>query len=154
MIAMEPYRLLSYPAEEILEVIYSTYPNRPTSSTIVILKFIFMSNFNFLLLDRISSTPSVFTSDEYRAWLSRVPASLLPRSSSTLSRTGTTGLSSISRTPSTSAIYERIRAGREAITQQRAQRFTFSAENLSLLDRHREVRIIFFFCCIFIYLNL
>ncbi|KAL0276802.1 UNVERIFIED_CONTAM: hypothetical protein PYX00_004294 [Menopon gallinae] len=85
--------------------------------------------------DRISSTPSVFTSDEYRAWLSRVPSSLLPRSSSTLSRTGT---QSISRTPSTSAIYERIRAGREAITQQRAQRFTFSAENLSLLDRHRE----------------
>ncbi|KAK6639819.1 hypothetical protein RUM43_008094 [Polyplax serrata] len=88
--------------------------------------------------DRISSTPSVFTSDEYRAWLSRVPTSMLPRSSSTLSRTGIHGLSSMSRTPSTSAIYERIRAGREAITQQRAQRFTFSAENLSLLDRHRE----------------
>lgn len=51
------------------------------------------------------------------------------------------GLSGISRTPSTSAIYERIRAGRDAIAQQRGQRFTFSAENINLLDRNLEVRL-------------
>ncbi|XP_018910340.1 rho GTPase-activating protein 100F isoform X3 [Bemisia tabaci] len=57
---------------------------------------------------RLSSTPSVFTSDEYRAWLSR--------------------------TPSTSAIYDRLRAG-----QQKAQRFTFSAENLPERTRQSEL---------------
>lgn len=53
---------------------------------------------------RIPSLPNVFTSDEYRAWLSR--------------------------TPSTSAIYEQIRASRDVLNQQRAARFTFSAENI------------------------
>lgn len=57
----------------------------------------------------------MFTADEYRAWLTR--------------------------TPSTSAIYERIRANRDAaLAHQRASRLTFSAENLNLLDRAREVR--------------
>ncbi|KAJ9593183.1 hypothetical protein L9F63_015280, partial [Diploptera punctata] len=59
---------------------------------------------------RIPSSPSVFTADEYRAWLQR--------------------------TPSTSAIYERIRASRDVLQAQRAARFTYSAENL--LDRSRE----------------
>lgn len=64
---------------------------------------------------RLPSSPSVFTADEYRAWLQR--------------------------TPSTSAIYERIRANRDAaLAHQRASRLTFSAENLNLLDRAREVR--------------
>ncbi|XP_068898136.1 rho GTPase-activating protein 100F isoform X3 [Tenebrio molitor] len=53
---------------------------------------------------RIPSSPSVFTSDEYRQWLSR--------------------------TPSTSAIYEQIRASRDVLNQQRAARFTYSAENI------------------------
>ncbi|XP_033185428.1 rho GTPase-activating protein 100F isoform X5 [Bombus vosnesenskii] len=48
---------------------------------------------------RIPSSPSVFTSDEYRAWLSR--------------------------TPSTSALYEQIRA-----TTTRPPRYTYSAENI------------------------
>ncbi|XP_025158813.1 rho GTPase-activating protein 100F isoform X4 [Harpegnathos saltator] len=48
---------------------------------------------------RIPSSPSVFTSDEYRAWLSR--------------------------TPSTSALYEQIRA-----TTSRPPRYTYSAENI------------------------
>lgn len=62
---------------------------------------------------RLPSSPSVFTADEYRAWLQR--------------------------TPSTSAIYERIRANRDAaLAHQRASRLTFSAENLNLLDRARE----------------
>lgn len=67
------------------------------------------------VLGRIPSSPSVFTADEYRAWLSRAP--------------------------STSAIYERIRAGRDgALRQQKAaQRFTFSAENLP--ERTRQVNI-------------
>ncbi|KAF5284035.1 hypothetical protein FQR65_LT13617, partial [Abscondita terminalis] len=53
---------------------------------------------------RIPSSTSVFTSDEYRQWLSR--------------------------TPSTSAIYEQIRASRDVLNQQRAARFTYSAENI------------------------
>ncbi|XP_018575809.1 rho GTPase-activating protein 100F [Anoplophora glabripennis] len=53
---------------------------------------------------RIPSSPSVFSSDEYRQWLSR--------------------------TPSTSAIYEQIRASRDVLNQQRAARFTYSAENI------------------------
>ncbi|XP_060529396.1 rho GTPase-activating protein 100F isoform X2 [Cylas formicarius] len=36
----------------------------------------------------------------------------------------------LSRTPSTSAIYEQIRASRDVLNQQRAARFTFSAENI------------------------
>lgn len=63
---------------------------------------------------RIPSSPSVFTADEYRAWLSR--------------------------TPSTSAIYDRIRAGKDGMLRQQkaAQRFTFSAENLP--ERTRQVK--------------
>ncbi|XP_023245907.1 rho GTPase-activating protein 100F [Copidosoma floridanum] len=48
---------------------------------------------------RIPSSPSIFTSDEYRAWLSR--------------------------TPSTSALYEQIRS-----TANRPPRYTYSAENI------------------------
>ncbi|RZF36635.1 hypothetical protein LSTR_LSTR007338, partial [Laodelphax striatellus] len=67
---------------------------------------------------RIPSSPSVFTADEYRAWLSRAP--------------------------STSAIYDRIRAASNAssagtIKGQRAQRFTFSAENLPERTRQSEL---------------
>ncbi|KAG8287445.1 activation of GTPase activity protein, partial [Homalodisca vitripennis] len=53
--------------------------------------------------------------DEYRAWLSRAP--------------------------STSAIYERIRAGRDGMLRQQkaAQRFTFSAENLPERTRQSEL---------------
>lgn len=55
-----------------------------------------------IYIGRIPSSPSttgVFTSDEYRAWLSR--------------------------TPSTSALYEQIRA-----TTSRPPRYTYSAENI------------------------
>jgi len=45
-----------------------------------------------------------FTSAEYKAWMQRAP--------------------------STSAIYERLRQGREAIEAHRAAKLTFSAENL------------------------
>ncbi|XP_065174201.1 rho GTPase-activating protein 100F isoform X3 [Atheta coriaria] len=48
--------------------------------------------------------PSLRQRDEYRQWLSR--------------------------TPSTSAIYEQIRASRDVLNQQRAARFTYSAENI------------------------
>ncbi|KAK8729606.1 hypothetical protein OTU49_008561, partial [Cherax quadricarinatus] len=55
---------------------------------------------------RLPSSPSIFTSDEYRVWLSRAP--------------------------STSAIYERIRQSHETIRSQRGGlRFTYSAENLT-----------------------
>ncbi|KAF4517178.1 hypothetical protein B566_EDAN005610 [Ephemera danica] len=48
------------------------------------------------------------------------------------------------RTPSTSAIYERLRAGRglaasDLLAAGHRPRFTFSAENLNLLDRSRDV---------------
>ncbi|CAL4064152.1 unnamed protein product [Meganyctiphanes norvegica] len=60
---------------------------------------------------RIPSSPSIFTSDEYRAWLSRAP--------------------------STSAIYERIRQNHETLrTQRPGLRFTYSAENLT--EKTRE----------------
>ncbi|XP_039296189.1 rho GTPase-activating protein 100F isoform X2 [Nilaparvata lugens] len=69
---------------------------------------------------RLPSSPSVFTADEYRAWLSRAP--------------------------STSAIYDRIRAAQgsgttslSSIKGQRAQRFTFSAENLPERTRQSEL---------------
>lgn len=62
---------------------------------------------------RIPSSPSVFTSDEYRAWLSR--------------------------TPSTSAIYEQIRASRDVLNQQRAARFTYSAENIHAALKEHEL---------------
>ncbi|XP_018326316.1 rho GTPase-activating protein 100F isoform X2 [Agrilus planipennis] len=54
----------------------------------------------------------VFTSDEYRQWLSR--------------------------TPSTSAIYEQIRASRDVLNQQRAARFTYSAENIHQALKNAE----------------
>ncbi|XP_012256075.2 rho GTPase-activating protein 100F isoform X4 [Athalia rosae] len=56
---------------------------------------------------RIPSSPSVFTSDEYRAWLSR--------------------------TPSTSALYEQIRA-----TTSRPPRYTYSAENIHAAANQAE----------------
>ncbi|XP_076053932.1 rho GTPase activating protein at 100F isoform X3 [Oratosquilla oratoria] len=59
---------------------------------------------------RLPSSPSVFTSDEYRAWLTRAP--------------------------STSAIYERIRQSHENLRSQRGMRFTYSAENLP--DKTRD----------------
>lgn len=67
-----------------------------------------ISCFFFLFIShnegRIPSSSTIFTSDEYRQWLSR--------------------------TPSTSAIYEQIRASRDVLNQQRAARFTYSAENI------------------------
>lgn len=48
--------------------------------------------------------PSIFTSDEYRAWLRRAPSS--------------------------SAIYEQMRTSRDILNQQRAHRFSCSAENI------------------------
>ncbi|XP_069193367.1 rho GTPase-activating protein 100F isoform X5 [Procambarus clarkii] len=60
---------------------------------------------------RLPSSPSIFTSDEYRAWMSRAP--------------------------STSAIYERIRQSHETLRSQRGGlRFTYSAENLT--EKTRE----------------
>lgn len=56
---------------------------------------------------------SVFTSDEYRAWLSR--------------------------TPSTSAIYDRLKSNRDSSLLRQKGRFTFSAENLP--ERTRQVCI-------------
>ncbi|KAK7072793.1 hypothetical protein SK128_016473 [Halocaridina rubra] len=62
---------------------------------------------------RIPASPSIFTSDEYRAWLSRAP--------------------------STSAIYERIRKSHETLRSQRGGlRFTFSAENLTEKTRENQ----------------
>jgi Rho GTPase-activating protein SYDE len=56
------------------------------------------------LRQRISNNPSIFTSDEYRAWLRRAPSS--------------------------SAICEQMRASRDILNQQRAHRFSCSAENI------------------------
>ena len=56
------------------------------------------------LRQRISTNPSIFTSDEYRAWLRRAPSS--------------------------SAICEQMRASRDILNQQRAHRFSCSAENI------------------------
>ncbi|XP_050435790.1 rho GTPase-activating protein 100F-like isoform X2 [Adelges cooleyi] len=64
--------------------------------------------------NRMVSSPSVFTADEYRAWMSRAP--------------------------STSAIYDRIRnVCDSSLKQQKVQRFTFSAENLPERTRHSEI---------------
>lgn len=52
----------------------------------------------------IAPNPSIFTSDEYRAWLRRAPSS--------------------------SAIYEQMRTSRDILNQQRAHRFSCSAENI------------------------
>lgn len=56
------------------------------------------------LRNRITATPSIFTSDEYRAWLRRAPSS--------------------------SAICEQMRTSRDILNQQRAHRFSCSAENI------------------------
>jgi Rho GTPase-activating protein SYDE len=53
---------------------------------------------------KLSNNPSIFTSDEYRAWLRRAPSS--------------------------SAICEQMRASRDILNQQRAHRFSCSAENI------------------------
>ncbi|MPC72536.1 Rho GTPase-activating protein 100F [Portunus trituberculatus] len=64
-----------------------------------------------LFAARLPSSPSIFTSDEYRAWMSRAP--------------------------STSAIYERIRQSHETLrTQRGGLRFTYSADNLT--DKSRD----------------
>lgn len=64
--------------------------------------------------NRLVSSPSVFTADEYRAWMSRAP--------------------------STSAIYDRVRGACDpSLKQQKMQRFTFSAENLPERTRHSEL---------------
>ncbi|GAB6026555.1 hypothetical protein CHUAL_012972 [Chamberlinius hualienensis] len=54
---------------------------------------------------RISLSPSIFTAAEYKAW--------------------------ISRAPSTSAIYDKLRRTPDSLPSQRATRFTYSAENLA-----------------------
>lgn len=56
------------------------------------------------LRSRLTASPSIFTSDEYKAWLRRAPSS--------------------------SAIVEQMRASRDLLNQQRAHRFSCSAENI------------------------
>ena len=56
------------------------------------------------LRSRISASPSIFTSDEYRAWLRRAPSS--------------------------SAIAEQMRMTRDLLSQPRPHRFSCSAENI------------------------
>ncbi|XP_060829991.1 rho GTPase-activating protein 100F isoform X6 [Bombus pascuorum] len=73
--------------------------NPPQSSAVSHLATLSRSQIGQSSSGRIPSSPSVFTSDEYRAWLSR--------------------------TPSTSALYEQIRA-----TTTRPPRYTYSAENI------------------------
>lgn len=53
---------------------------------------------------RMTNSPSIFTSEEYRAWLRRAP--------------------------SHSAIHDQIRSSRDVLNQQRAHRFSCSAENI------------------------
>lgn len=60
----------------------------------------------------VAPSPSIFTSDEYRAWLRRAPSS--------------------------SAIYEQMRTSRDILNQQRAHRFSCSAENIH--DALKNVR--------------
>lgn len=68
----------------------------------IFLKFQIISD---LLRSRISASPSIFTSDEYRAWLRRAPSS--------------------------SAIHEQMaKTNRDIFNHQRAQRFSCSAENI------------------------
>ncbi|XP_058058007.1 rho GTPase-activating protein 100F [Anopheles bellator] len=64
------------------------------------------------LRHRITASPSIFTSDEYRAWLRRAPSS--------------------------SAICEQMRASRDLLNQQRAHRFSCSAENIHDVLRNTE----------------
>lgn len=56
------------------------------------------------LRGRINGGPSIFTAEEYNAWMRRAPSS--------------------------SAIYEQMRASRDVLNQQRAHRFSCSAENI------------------------
>lgn len=56
------------------------------------------------LRSRLSGSPSIFTSDEYKAWLQKAPSS--------------------------SAICDQMRVSRNLLNQQRAQRFSCSAENI------------------------
>lgn len=77
---------------------------------------------------RMSTSPSIFTSDEYRAWLRRAPSS--------------------------SAICEQMRASRDILNQQRAHRFSCSAENIhdalkNVRSQNLELKIeltLFFIC--------
>ncbi|XP_065214984.1 rho GTPase-activating protein 100F isoform X2 [Planococcus citri] len=62
---------------------------------------------------RMLPTTNVFTADEYRAWLSR--------------------------TPSTSAIYDRLKSNRDSSLLRQKGRFTFSAENLPERTRQSEL---------------
>ncbi|XP_014261245.1 rho GTPase-activating protein 100F-like isoform X3 [Cimex lectularius] len=63
---------------------------------------------------RLVSSPSVFTADEYRAWLSRAPSS--------------------------SAIYQSVSRGQSLLASQKAsQRFAFSSENLPQRTRQSEL---------------
>lgn len=64
------------------------------------------------LRSRLTASPSIFTSDEYKAWLRRAPSS--------------------------SAIVEQMRASRDLLNQQRAHRFSCSAENIH--DALKNVR--------------
>ncbi|XP_053671707.1 rho GTPase-activating protein 100F [Anopheles nili] len=64
------------------------------------------------LRSRITASPSIFTSDEYRAWLRRAPSS--------------------------SAICEQMRASRDLLNQQRAHRFSCSAENIHDVLKNTE----------------
>lgn len=64
------------------------------------------------LRSRLTSSPSIFTSDEYRAWLRRAPSS--------------------------SAIVDQMRMSRDLLNQQRAHRFSCSAENIH--DALKNVR--------------
>lgn len=65
----------------------------------------------------MATNPSIFTSDEYRAWLRRAPSS--------------------------SAICEQMRASRDILNQQRAHRFSCSAENIH--DALKNVSLKYFF---------
>ncbi|XP_052835274.1 rho GTPase-activating protein 100F isoform X5 [Drosophila gunungcola] len=64
------------------------------------------------LRQRITASPSIFTADEYRAWLRRAPSS--------------------------SAIAEQMRMTRDMFAQPRAQRFSCSAENIHDALRNTE----------------
>ncbi|XP_065079235.1 rho GTPase-activating protein 100F isoform X2 [Ochlerotatus camptorhynchus] len=64
------------------------------------------------LRQRLTASPSIFTSDEYRAWLRRAPSS--------------------------SAICEQMRASRDILNQQRAHRFSCSAENIHDVLKNTE----------------
>lgn len=67
--------------------------------------------YHWLISGNFLPTTSVFTADEYRAWLSR--------------------------TPSTSAIYDKLKSNRDNSLLRQKNRFTFSAENLP--ERTRQV---------------